>query len=311
MKLEELAAKVDKLERDSRVRVGPDAITISDLGELVFNRLGTKILAVTVNDGYTIYNAQGVLIGQWDPDGNLRLGLDLSTPDSTNIVLFNKDQLYNGEAMYAGDLLFGSNSAGKANLKWEKATGQLRFRAGQTAAVLLDTDGSFYAASRRLEIRSDGNIFMQTSIYSDPTLAPALYWRTYNSGTRTVGDVWAHHESATARARVWLEAYHNPTAGSIPADPWSLGCTVGLIVIKPNDGHLAQLMTHPRGFEIDNAPLRLKLYNTVPTSTNGGVNLYHRSGRLVVQYRDGGTTRYLFLNLSGTNTVWRNTTGAI
>ena len=89
-------------------------------------------------------------------DGDLFLGEDISDPGKTAFPIFANAQTYNTEAFSAGDMLFGDNSASKANMFWDKSAGQLKFRGGQATELFIDTDGSLTAGAGDVILNSDG-----------------------------------------------------------------------------------------------------------------------------------------------------------
>lgn len=58
-----------------------------------------------------------------------------------------------------------------------------------------------------------------------------------------------------------------------------------------------------------NKPLGLEPTST-PTAETGKAFMYTKGGKLIVQYKDGGTTRYKYLDLTGTGVTWVHTTTA-
>ena len=89
-------------------------------------------------------------------DGDLFIGEDVSEPGKTVLSVFANSQIYNSESFTAGDVLFGDNSANKANMLWDKLAGQLKFRGGQSTELYIDTDGSLTAGDGDVLINSDG-----------------------------------------------------------------------------------------------------------------------------------------------------------
>ncbi len=89
-------------------------------------------------------------------DGDLFIGKDTGVAADTYISIFAQGQTYNGESFSAGDMLIGDNSASKANIFWDKSTGRLNFRGGQTTMAYIDTDGSVKAGSGDVILDSDG-----------------------------------------------------------------------------------------------------------------------------------------------------------
>lgn len=75
-------------------------------------------------------------------DGDVFIGQDTAVPGSNYLAIFSNIQTYNAEAMGAGDMLIGDNSASKANIKWNKASGQLEFRSGPTIFAKMTSGGT-------------------------------------------------------------------------------------------------------------------------------------------------------------------------
>jgi hypothetical protein len=74
-------------------------------------------------------------------------GDDVTSANSTAFTIFHTAQTYNGEAMGAGDILFGSNTTGYANMLWDISTKRLNFRGGTTTQLYVDTDGTLIAGT--------------------------------------------------------------------------------------------------------------------------------------------------------------------
>ncbi len=87
-------------------------------------------------------SGDGTPRSQIEPDGDVLLGSDISTPEGTSFLLFANDQEWNAEQMEAGDILIGDNSDDRSNIKWDASEGQWQFRLGTTVKAYMDTDGS-------------------------------------------------------------------------------------------------------------------------------------------------------------------------
>lgn len=103
---------------------------------------GKLIHLGVVNDGVPVLGA--------DINGNVFMGSDIQDPSTTAWSLFAVAQTYNGEDVEAGDILFGDNSSGKANVLWDVSEGQLKFRGGTTVAAYIDTDGTLVATDANI-----------------------------------------------------------------------------------------------------------------------------------------------------------------
>jgi len=67
------------------------------------------------------------------------------------------------ESMHAGDVLFGSNQVGAANMKWDVNAGRLLFRGGTTVQAYIDTDGSIKAGGGHIKISDNAHILFSVS----------------------------------------------------------------------------------------------------------------------------------------------------
>ena len=119
-----------------------------------------------------ISNANGVRIregavvkGEWQPDGDIFIGSDISNAASTYFSVFATAQTYNSESVGAGDMLIGDNSASKANIFWDQSTAKLLFRGGTASAVGIDTDGQIEAAKGNVLLSEDGIVFADNARY--------------------------------------------------------------------------------------------------------------------------------------------------
>lgn len=65
------------------------------------------------------------------------------------------------------------------------------------------------------------------------------------------------------------------------------------------------------GFLNVGAFVKYKTASTPSAPANGTeFNLYYKANKLIIQYNDGGTTRYKYLDLTGTGVTWVQTTSA-
>jgi phage baseplate assembly protein gpV len=71
-----------------------------------------------------------------------KFGSDVSAAGSTALAVMHSAQTYNSESLGAGDVLLGDNTAGKANILWDKSAGQILFRGGSTTQGYIAVDGS-------------------------------------------------------------------------------------------------------------------------------------------------------------------------
>ncbi len=122
-----------------KITAGAGKVRLGQAGILVFSA-GTVVLNRTLDDGTTrtlsddttrtIHDELGVPTGLIEPDGDVSFGSNLSTPATTGFQIFSNAQNYNGEAMGAGDMLLGDNSANKPNILWDASVPGFLFRQG-------------------------------------------------------------------------------------------------------------------------------------------------------------------------------------
>ena len=155
---------IELLERHLPLTAGDKRILDTELLQLE----GTvKDVGATIGPGGRVTQmvSGNVLIGQqyglWitnpdggavtvalEPDGDVRIGSDVNDVTRTGFSVFSHDQRYNGENLGEGDVLFGENSTSKANMLWDRSTGQLRFRSGQANKITIGVDGNFTIANQ-------------------------------------------------------------------------------------------------------------------------------------------------------------------
>jgi hypothetical protein len=104
-----------------------------------------------------LYNAgaQTVAIGA---DGDAFFGSNIAAAATTSLAIFSNAQTYNSEALGAGDILFGDNSAAKANILWDRSAGTLLFRGGTTTQAYIDTTGALVAGDGAVTINATDGI---------------------------------------------------------------------------------------------------------------------------------------------------------
>jgi hypothetical protein len=105
-------------------------------------------------------------------DGDLFLGQDTGLPADTYLAIMANDQTYNNESLGAGDMLVGDNSAGQANLLWDKSAGELQVRVGADVALYLDADGVKLAAGsqdiNKLKMADGADVVGEVYAATDP-----------------------------------------------------------------------------------------------------------------------------------------------
>ena len=99
---------------------------------------------------------------QVQADGDLFIGEDISAAATTFMSVFVNGQTYNGEAVSAGDVLLGDNTASKANILWDKSAGKLLFRGGVTKQLEIDTSGALVAGNGAVILDGTGLVLDAT-----------------------------------------------------------------------------------------------------------------------------------------------------
>lgn len=118
-----------------------------DSGDFLFgsNKSGKSNLWWDASAGALYFRVQVTKKISLDTAGTLLIGSNITAAATTGLVVFSSSITYNGEASVfaAGDVLFGDNSSGKANIFWDTSAGQLKFRTATTTKSYIDTDGTF------------------------------------------------------------------------------------------------------------------------------------------------------------------------
>jgi len=139
---------------------------------------------------------------QVQPDGDLFIGEDVSSPATTFLSIFTNGQTYNSESVSAGDVLFGNNSSGKANMFWDKSEGQLKFRGGASTELYIDTDGTLVAGAGAIKLNSGGLVITSST--------DAWYGKNSvlfkNPNGNNVGYLTSMLFTASGATELWLRA---------------------------------------------------------------------------------------------------------
>jgi hypothetical protein len=133
-------------------------------------------------------------------DGDLFIGTNLSNAEGTYFSIFSQAQTYNTESFSAGDMLIGDNSTNKANIFWDKSTGQLNFRGGQITQAYISTTGAITAGV--------GNVKVDINGFSVMNCGPTI--TMYSSGTDIAAQLYyspvSNNQNADWGASLILEA---------------------------------------------------------------------------------------------------------
>ncbi|MCW7072208.1 MAG: hypothetical protein OCU12_07805 [Methanophagales archaeon] len=211
-------------------------------------------------------------------DGDVLFGTDTRTAAGTNFAVLANAQTYNGEALGAGDMLLGDNSAGQPNILWDKAAGVLRFRNGVNSEATIDSNGRLVATSARISGRIEvgagtvGTDFTGVVLDSDGLAYDGETWNflaldneSLQAGIRSsdavlmagAGAVWLDYDGLNILAAPgsnppggsdWSRAVSFlDTAGS--GDVWGAVYTVGAGGLPATGSQLVHKVVSPDGLK--------------------------------------------------------------
>jgi hypothetical protein len=156
-----------------------------------------------------------------DTDGDAFFGSNLAAPATTALAVFANAQTYNYEGIGEGDLLLGDNSANKANLLWDKSTGELKFRTGQTAKVKIDTSGRL-VTNDNVYLGGDYGIQFKGSTGNIRHIG----WEYFDDPNyRWVGEMYGDY-GGSGNAVMWMRSL------KATGDPW----TESMVVLLADNG---------------------------------------------------------------------------
>ena len=140
------------------------------------------------------YSAATTKTFSLETDGDFFAGSNISAAGTTAFAVFANAQTYNGEAMGAGDILLGDNSATKISLLWDVSEGDVILRRGNGAgSARITLDGSAdtiqvgqAAASQNNVLISGGAISIRNNITERIGLTAAGILTIKDSGGNAV-----------------------------------------------------------------------------------------------------------------------------
>jgi hypothetical protein len=97
-----------------------------------------------------------------EADGDAFFGADISAASTTSFIVLSNAQTYNSESLGAGDVLFGDNTAAKANILWDRSAGDLLFRSGASNSMAVNGGGDIYFYSQNAGVGN--SIIWATSV---------------------------------------------------------------------------------------------------------------------------------------------------
>jgi hypothetical protein len=228
--------------------------------------------------------------------------------------------IYQGSGTFAspatGLKLWNSSGVGRlagyngGTLQWEGATdGKLKAGAG---AVVMDAKGVEATAGKiggwtlgASEIAATNLRFVSGGANTARIEAGSTGFIGGINSPQTSGDVmfWANASHANRdNATFKVRADGGMEAASVHV-PGVITAAIGLLQVH---SFLSAGITSINGW------LTLEETGSTPPTPTAGtqMRLYMKSDKLVIQYRDGGTTRYKYLDLTGTGVTWTHSTTA-
>lgn len=211
---------------NENIQITPTAVNIRD-GTTQYTQLaaGVLTLGVTTTDHVRISSSVielkdgSTVRGQWQTDGDIFIGSDISAAATTYLSVFAVAQTYNSESVEAGDMLIGDNSASKANIFWDKSAGILYFRGGTTGNVYIDTAGSLVAGTGLVWLDDSGLSLEADTTYGHSEGSVNFLSPTqYRGGSQiTLGTIEAYEfqNGFNAAGIKWLLDYA-PSGGTDP-----------------------------------------------------------------------------------------------
>jgi hypothetical protein len=151
-----------------------------------------------------------------EPDGDFFAGSDIDDPAGLSLAVFVNAQNWNGEDMEEGDALFGDNSEGSSNIKWDASEGQWQFRLGTTVQVYMDTDGTIRAGGTRMDaggVTFDNGTANQYLVFKDSSGNPTMFIASTVDDALTINNITpgkpirliADTTDSNAKTLTWVE----------------------------------------------------------------------------------------------------------
>ena len=252
-----------------------------------------------------------------------------------------------GDGMWAGLASDGYYKwkVGKATaqqIRWDGLNLRLMDAAGNNTIIFQSTGNARFDGV--IEVGTSGGIWQGTGTFASPTTGLKI-WNDggvgriagYGSGTLQAGFNTSGQLTAGAgnvildEDGVTLDAVVGKfTTGSIDwKDGSSTKLSVGTVVDLGNvtgtyiesldsaleiktttSGSITLSADDGDGFVIIDGAIEPRTINTPSAPANSISRIYQRGTKLIVQYGDSGTTRYKYLELSGTGATWTHTTTA-
>lgn len=212
--------------------------------------------------------------------------VNLFVGDTTSTVAFTANQWsgdirFNGTGTAWGDLTYFPNGGGAGN------GGVFRFSTTATSVGASGTNASVGV----------GNL-----VVGDGSLSyPGISFSGDDDGIYRTGDtLWFGGEinNGSTRGAFLLDSGTSPRARFYIGN----GSTASKIVLE---------LTYT-GIRTQEVPFILDAVNTTPASPppTDEANMYVRNNNFVIQFNDGGTVRYKYLDLTGTGVTWVHSTTA-
>jgi len=242
------------------------AVIKTGSGNIIQDETGLKL--------YDDSSGTSLLTGWLQLDGDWFVGSNLASADTTSLSIFSNAQTYNSESMGAGDVLFGSNSSGYANMLWDMSAKQLKFRGGTTVQAYVGTDGNIVFGGGYGKIGTEGLVFLESETHG------AISWK--DTGDHTIGYIYSHVNYGDPAYDVVnnFTMTSAPLGGNYNCQQWTrcysdnttYDNSVGFgMMTKPNDDSYTFLLGYAYGADDANVgnfgltPHQFTVYRTFPT----------------------------------------------
>jgi hypothetical protein len=204
---------------------------------------------------------------------------------------------WGGQTLDMGDLMLGNTSG--ANFFYDISDGRINIRGGTTVEAFIDTDGSFRVGGGDVILDVTGVHIISSALdsYDEPRSV-----RFGPAGLPSSSRIWGAVLGGGAQ-QLYIEQLDDE------------GEAVAARMRMTSGGVIA--------FETENvvqmfAPLQIADYlnfteqSATPPSPNSNtrMHVYMKADKFIIQFNQGGTVRYKYLDLTGTGVTWVHTTTA-
>lgn len=249
-------------------------------------------LVLQPGGGFLKYGSSSITTQNLD----FRIGADRTGDGNTYIRLI-------GDTTYTDAGLSIERLAGANGVSWMYSRGTGNFNIGTFDAGDLYL---FTSNTARLIINDSGQIGMGSLISSNKlTLSGGSYADTaiqFSNTADATGDDWTIGSGVTSTDTDYLAIRRNGTDAISMSESGMTFRTSGSLAMSI-DGAQGLVMEKTIYFREQSSTPGAGTINVV-------MNQYFKDNKIIFQFNDGGTTRYKYLDLSGTGVTWVHTTTA-